>query len=356
MSRKFTKSFIKKSRGKSKRKEAGFSLIEVLITMVIFLTVSAAIYQVLKLSQLQRATVSTQIDAVKSARIALNYIRRDAVNAGLGYHNVGGVIPDNFLNKLVSTAADADTDTDRLTGIISGNDVNANNLNPGGITQTDSIGFVTRDLSFNDGKSINVTATSASGADVIVQTGANQAVNAKKFDLYLIESESSQVVGIVTEEPASSSFILGFGTAVDPLNINLAANGTGSSKSLLVGANVTGSLKKINLVTYSVTPEGVLVRKTYGNNTGELKDKQIQTRELIYNVQNLQVTYLMADGTVSSNPTSGNSGWLNQQKMNQVIQIEIRVTVMQSDAEQRVSSPVTITEVISTKNLRYTIN
>jgi hypothetical protein len=189
-----------------------------------------------------------------------------------------------------------------------------------------------------------------------VQTAPNQAQNCKPYDLYLLATDTSQMVGLVTEAPTASAFKLGFGAAVDPLGVNQSATGTGTNQSLFVGASKTGTLKKINLVTYSVSPDGVLLRTTYGNNTGQPMDQQIQVRELIYNVQNFQVNYLMEDGTMTSDPSSGNNGRLNQQKMNRIIQIEINMTVLQSDTGMQMSAPIGIKEVISARNLRYTVS
>lgn len=352
----FPAAVVEKSLEKKNQSARGFSLIEVMATMAIFLIVIAAVYQVLRVSLIQRNTVSTRIDAVKSARIALNYIRRDAVNAGLSYHNIGGLTPDGFVNRLVNTTgADTDADDrDMLTGIVCGDNVSTNSLNTG--TNMDSIGFVTRDLNFNAGNFISITGTSVSGSDVIVATGAGQAAAANPYDLYLLETGTTQVVGLVTAVPTTASVRLGFGAGVDPLNVNQSATASGGNRSLLVGTGITGSLKKINLVTYGISADGVLVRKSYGNNTGQPASQQIQTRELIYNVQDFQVRYLMDDGTTTTDPSAGNNGRLNQQKMNQVIQMEVTITVRQNNTDLVTLAPITVKEVISARNLRYTIN
>lgn len=342
---------------------AGFSLIEVVISMVIMLVVMGAVYEVLRIALIQRNAITTRIDAVKSARIALNYIRRDAVNAGLSYHNIGGKTQIGFVNGVVGITAATDPDRDLLTGIICGDNVLTNTLNAS--VRTDAIGFVTRDLMFNGGNPISITGTTASGSDVIVSTPTRTAGVTNPYDLYLMEVNDnsqavglvSRVVGLVTQVSNLNSFKLGFGSAVDPLNVNQSATATGNSKSLLAGANITGTLKKINLVAYSVRSDGTLLRKTYGNNTGAAIDKQIETHELIYNVQDFQVSYLLDDGTNSTDPTLGNNGSDNQQKMNKVIQMEISITVLPAAIGFQVKPvPVTIKEVISARNLRYTVN
>lgn len=339
--------------GETSRSDGGFSLVEMIIAMTLMLIVMAAAYQVLRIAIIQRNTVSTRIDAVKSARIALNYIRRDGINAGLSYHSVGGITPVGYVNNLMGIATVTDPERDALTGIISGDGVTDNTLNPS--VKMDSIGFVTRDLEFNDGNSIGITGTSADGQNINVQTAAGAAAECRPYDLYLMETGTSQIVGLATAVPSTSSFKLGFGAA-DPLGVNQSATGSGNGKSLLAGSNFTGTLKKINLVTYSVAADGTLLRKIYGNNTGQPASEQIQSHQLIYNVRDFQVSYLMEDGTIKTNPTSGNNGSLNQQKMNDVIQVEISITVVPDRVGLQVSTPITLKEVISTRNLRYTVN
>jgi hypothetical protein len=62
----------------------------------------------------------------------------------------------------------------------------------------------------------------------------------------------------------------------------------------------------------------------------------------------------MEDGTTVDDPSNGNNGRTNQLKMNNVVQVQISVTLAaEVDGMPRVSTPITIKEFISTKNLRY---
>lgn len=341
-----------------KRNARGFSLIEVIISMTIFLIVMGAVYQVLRIALIQRNTVSTRIDAVKSARIALNYIRRDAINAGLSYHSVGGKTQRGFATSLVGIARNPTAERDTLTAIVAGDNVSANTLNTG--TAMDSVGFVTRDLAFNDGKTVNIVGTETDGQNVIVNTGANPTRIFNAYDLYLLEiGDTKQTVGLATKILSNNSFALECNTSAsraDSLNVNQSATGIDSDKSLLAEPNIRGTLKKINLVTYSIGTDGTLLRRTYGNNTGQSADEQIQTSELIYNVQNFQVSYLMDNGISTANPSFDAEGKLTPQNLNRIIQMEISITVLPSVIGLQISTPVTMKEVISARNLRYTVN
>lgn len=347
---------MKESIAKANNNEKGFTLLELMVSVLIFLIAIAAVYQVMRLGTLQRNTINTRVDANKAARISLNYIRRDVVNAGLSYHNIGGLVPDNFANILIGAPSDLNIEQDLLTALITGNNIGTNNLNPG--VKTDSISIVTRDLDFNSGKFVNFNSTSASGSTVVIKTdsrpnGSDGLDICKQFDLYLFETATTQVVGMVTAVPDKTTLQLAIG---DPLGVNLAANGSGNAKSLLIGTGIKGTLKKIDVVSYNVTADGTLVRKTFGNQSGLTAANQIRSSELIYNVKDFQLKYLLNNGTSVDDPSVGNDGRDNQQKMNDVIEVQVTLTVVQEDKSLPQSKGTTIIkEVISTRNLLYTI-
>lgn len=338
-------------------REQGFTLVELMISIIIFLIGIGLVYQVLRLGTIQRNTISTRSDSNKGSRIALNYIRRDAINAGLSYHNIGGNVPDNYTNTLINATSDADTERDLLTGIFAGNNVGNNILNLN--NQMDSVGFIARDLDFNNGSFIDFVSTGTSGTAVTITTKAGGTANCNLYDLYLFETGTSQTIGMITAiDKTANKLTLGFG---DPLGINQSATAAGDAKSPLVAPNaqttISGTFKKINLITYSISASGALVRRIYGNQTGQPAASQIVSSELIYNVQDFQIRYLLDDGSVSDDPSLGNSGRGNQQLMNRVIEIEITLTIKQEDNNIQIKNPppTVIKEIISTRNLRYTI-
>lgn len=322
--------------------------------MLIFMVAITAIYGVARIAVMQRTTASQKTDALKGARIALSYLRRDALNAGLSYHRDGGLARDGFASSLLNLANDADTDWDWLTGIMGGNNVNSNNLN--GNLKTDTIAFAYRDMSFNNGNPLDYTNTTVQGTSVNINTVAGGAAGVNKYDLFLFETginQKTQIIGLVTDVTGGNKIQLAVG---DPLNINQSATASGNNKSLLATNNGSGTLKKFIWVSYSVTQEGILVRKTFGNKTGEPASKQIETRELIYGVKDMQVKYLLDDQTTTDDPSNNNNSRINQSNMNRIVQIEVILTIVPpKDNSQTPDGPVTIKETISTRNLRYDI-
>ena len=344
--------FLKKS-GQKNKHEKGFSLLELTVAMTIFLIGIAAVYSLTQFATLQRNTISTRTDQLRSTRIALEYIRRDTLNAGFGYHRTGGNSQDNVGTGLFGLVSDADTERDLLTSILAGDNINSNSLNFGG--QTDVIALLSRDTSFNSGNLVNYTGAAASGAAVNVTTAAGGATNCNRYDLYMLESGggTTQVIGMVTSKIDNST--LQFARdANDPFGLNQLANGTGTAQSLLVTTAGGGTIKRLNMISYSVTSAGVLVRKRYGNQSTAAASQQIETRELVYGVSDFQVKYFMEDGTTLDNPSSSNNGRTNQLKMNNVVQVQVSITLaVEVDGMPRISTPITIKEYICTKNLRY---
>ncbi|HEX9962446.1 MAG TPA: prepilin-type N-terminal cleavage/methylation domain-containing protein, partial [Pyrinomonadaceae bacterium] len=107
----------------ARHNEQGFSLLELVIAMIIFVIVTIAIYGVLQLAQRNRLLVNQQVQSTKNVRFALNLIGRDTYNAGYAYPmNSTVVLPDNKISTLLTIPNDFDTSRDTVPPIIAGND------------------------------------------------------------------------------------------------------------------------------------------------------------------------------------------------------------------------------------------
>lgn len=343
--------------------QAGFSLIELMISTAVFLIFMGAVYGLLRIGTIQKTTVNSQTEVLKNLRLSLNMIGRDAVNAGLGYNRVGGYMPDNLTNARMNIQADSDAWHDLLTSVIAGNNVNGNIFLLGG-ERTDVIAFAYRDMDFNDGNPLVLTSASDNGSTgVNVTTRANDASRARSYDLYLISDGTRNAVALATSVPSSSS--IRFQTA-DPLGINqIYTTNSANVRSRLVRcvdysegcmdyAGSTVTAKKFFWVSYSVLADGTLVRTTYGNNSNGNASQQIQTQPLAYNIRNFQVRYLLSDGTVTDDPSNGGAA---QENLNRVVQIEVTVSSQVSIRENGVDieKVVELKSTFSTKNLNYDI-
>lgn len=366
----YRKKFARLMPREPKTAEAGFSLLELMIAMVIFLIISAAIYGLLQIGTFDRNRASRRSDVLKNARVAVHMIGRDVLNAGLGYHRRGAVVPDNFLTTRFGVPADVDGNRDMLTGVIVGNDRNANNLNSNTAARTDTITFAYRDVDFNGGNVIDLLGVAAvSGSPTVPRLTAKTATGAaaaQPFDLYLVESDTSQVAIMATAVNGSNTIDA---APTDPLGINQAINGTGNLGSLLrqctssSDQNCTtysATAKRFYVVSYQVKQDGTLVRVIYGNNRGAAASAQIQELPLAYNVEDLQIKYILDDGTTSDNPSVGADGLVGTldddwQGFNDVRQVLITIKVQSTEVDEKTGRPesIILNATFSTRNLGY---
>ncbi len=156
--------------------------------------------------------------------------------------------------------------------------------------------------------------------------------------------------------------VLGVG---DPLGLNQPVLGGTNNRSILtkcllgittdcINYSTGVTAKRIFWVSFSVDVDGTLVRTTYGNNTGATAAEQIQKQPIAYGVQNFQVRYLMQDGTTSDDPSQGNT---LPMKMNDVVQVEITITIKADGVQGGISNTeyINVTSTFSTRNLKYAI-
>jgi len=360
---------MRKIHKKQKFSESGFSLVEMIVAMVVFMIIIGTVYGLLQVGLIDRNRASRRSDVLKNARAAMHLIGRDALNAGLSYNKSGAIVPDDFISNRLGIPADGDTDRDVLTSIIGGNNLFFNILNPDINARTDMIAFAYRDSDFNGSSVISLTnsvAAPGAPATVRLQSAPNEARNAKGFDLYLVESDSTQVAVMATGLPSSSAIDIAPG---DPLGINQPLNGSGTNVSLLqkctavVTENCTtyvASVKRFFWVAYKVKSDGTLVRMTFGNNTGAPASEQIQELPVAYNIEDFQIKYVLEDGTTTDNPAAGPDGIFGNaddrySDFNLVRQITVTIKVQATENDEQTKRPesITLSGTFSARNLEY---
>lgn len=358
--------FMEKSKN-----ENGFTIIEVIISLVIFLIVSASIFGLLQVTRVDRNRSSQRNDILKNARVAVHLIGRDALNAGLGYHRRGAIVPDNFVSSKLGIPPDTNSNRDILTSIVAGNDRNTNNLQPDPNVKTDLIAFAFRDLDFNDSDVVelaNVASPTGSPQTArLVTKAADGASKVRANDLYLIESDTSQVGVLATGTDNLNSIDI---APDDALNLNQRLDVLDQTGSLLrkcVDSSDTNcttyvaSLKRFYLVKYHVREDGTLVRTVYGNNRNATTPaEQIQEFPLAYNVENMQIKYVLKNGKVTENPSVGDDGIAGTdddkpEDFNLIRQITVTLTVqaLENDGQTQRLDKVSVSATFSARNMEY---
>jgi type II secretory pathway pseudopilin PulG len=361
----------------NRRSEAGIGLLEVLIAAVLFLVISGAVFGLLQVARIDRNRASRRSDTLKNARAAMHLIGRDVLNAGLSYHKDGGFAPDDFLTTRLGLSQDNNTDRDRMTAIIAGNNVFTNNLQTG---TTDEISFIYRDMDFNDAKTVQLSSVAASpGNNTIPRVTlkpsteqrcgntANPDPCVRLYDLFLIQTDTTQVPVMATAVPSTTTVDFGPG---DPLGLNQSLQGSGIAVSQLrkcggaIQDNCSSSvslMKKFYWVSYRISTDGTLVRTMFGNNNPPAGTAdQIREQPLAYGIQDMQIRYVLEDGTVTDDPSGGPDGIRGTPPdtpgdMNLVRQVTITLKVQSSeyDEQRRVPETITITSTFATRNIIY---
>ncbi len=330
------------SRGNS---EAGVSVIELVLSLVIFLIVTGAVYGVMQIARVGRGVTNQQAQLTKSARIGLNLLGRETYNAGFGYPLKNTVVmPDNRITNLLGLPNDADTSRDVVPPIIAGNNITLNTLNQVPNTRTDQVTFLSKDPSFNligpageqVSESLNINAASTtSGIDEIVPiTGSNSACRIN--DIYLVTGNTGSTLGLATALSGSNKVQFANGDV-------LGFNQTGSSGPLR-GITTPASLQRVKMVTFFVTADGILVRREYANVPPAVPAVGFVDEPLVYGVEDFQIEFIMDDGTVSQNPA-------NLEAVRQV-RYTLNIRTVEVDAQGQ-PQRVTMSSTFSTRNLGY---
>ena len=324
-------------RVRTAQREAGFTVVEVAVAVILFTIVMGAIYGLLRVARAGRLNVNTRAEALQNARIALNTLSRDAINAGVGYPNLGATLPDNRLSALLGGAGDEDADPDLLTPVHALNDVNKVN----GV-DTDQVTFIFIDDTFDDGNSLPISAVKGEGAELTLQSGFDNSP-CRQGDVYIFTGQNGSALGVLKqgdEDSDSDAISLAAG---DKLGINNPGAGSPIAK-----ITAPGSILRVSWVSYFVAPEdrngtgtGTLMRRVYGGDSGW------SDQPLAFGVENFQVQYVLINGVVVDVPAAN--------QMDDIRQVRVSVTVRSPDIDPATHEPfrTTLTSTFSTRNLVY---
>ena len=354
-----------------RNRQAGFSLLEMIVATTIFIMVTGSIYGLLELGREDRNRTSRRGDTQKNARIAMYLIGRDVMNSGLGYHKTGALVPDDFVKNRLGVPLESGTGRDMLTSIVGGNNVFSNRFLSAS-EKTDSIAFLYRDLDFNNGQAIVVTdeVGNTGASKTVLQSNAADTAAVTNNMLFLAETKSSQAVEMITSKDTATNRLNI--DALDNIGLNQSRNGTNgnilrkcasvSDTNCTTYTGITGGqilLKKVEMVSYQVSNDGTFLRTVYGNNPDEPASNQIQQRAIAYGVQNFQVKYQLKNGTIVDDPVVGTDGLRGTAddtplSMNDVRYISIAMTVSSTELDENGAAEVlTLNSTFSLRNLSY---
>lgn len=342
---------------RNRRDQRGFTLIEMMVSILLFMIVIGAVYGLLAIARKSRTTASARAELMKSIRVGLNSIQRDALNVGYSYPTTNPtMLPDNKLSGLLGIPNDVNTTRDLVPPVLAGDKVNTNVFSS---TNTDQLTLVYRDPTFNvdaagNSQTISVGAATrpSSGIDQIVPvSGGNSACRVN--DIILITGKTSTAMAVITALPNSTN--IQFGTS-DVLGFNSPT----ASDDPIMTVVTPAAIRRVVLVTYKVLNDGTLVRRLYGNDSTLTVSTNYKDEPLIYGVEAMTVQYVLDDGSVTSNPLAGKDGIQGNSDdipANQLEVRQVRVTITARSTEKDQSGnyyKVTMSSTFSTRNLGYT--
>ncbi len=289
------------------RRDSGFSLLELLVAMVIFLVISGSIWSVMRVAMQSRAVVNQQVGLAKSIRIGLNLLGRDTYNAGYGYPLMNSVVlPDNRISGTLGLPNDFDTTRDTIAPILAGNNITLNTYNTQPNIRTDQITLLYKDTTFNlvgagtDAVSqplnINAATTTTSGVDEIIPASGSNA-GCRPNDIYLVSGNTGSTLVVATALGSTNRIRFANGDL-------LGFNQTGTSGPLR-SITAPATLQRVEMVTYFVTADGTLTRRQFANVTSAVA---YVDSPLVYGVEDFQIQYILDTGAVVDNPAAGPDG------------------------------------------------
>lgn len=357
------------------RNEQGYTLLELLLAMVVFLIVTGSIYGVLRVAQQSRSVVTEEVGLNKNVRIALNLIGRDTYNAGYGYPVAENkvLLPDNKIATLLGIPVDVDTARDTVPPIIAGNNITLNNFGGTAGALTDQVTFLYKDSTFNLVGSTTPTdkrvsqplsafaPDNSSGTFEISPTSGNVSLNSVN-DIYLISAETTRILAVATgfngttKIQFSNSDVLGFNSSA---SMGWIVDACKASNGQIVKGT---SIYRIKMVTYFVTADGTLTRREYANAAPTTPATSFVDSPLVYGVENFQIQYLLENGNVTNNPSAGPNGTPgdaddDQENLKAVRQIRYTINVRSTELNAA-GQPyrTSMTSTFSTRNLGYDAN
>lgn len=329
--------------------ESGFTIVEALISMTIFVLVTGTVFSLLDVARGTRKAIDTQVQLTKGNRISLNLLGKDTYNAGYGYPvDSPVVLPQGRLSTLLGIPPDPDLTRDLAPPIIAGNDVRLNALNSNPAARTDQITFLFKDTTFNRINSLDPGApedTRVSSPISVLNVVGNDRTRMNPADVALVRPNDLVLIAgstsstLVTATGMTSNEIL-FSNG-DTLALNLAAAG-----GPLSGITGTASMMRVSMVTYFVANDGTLTRRRYANDplVGSFIDEP-----MIYGVEDLQIRYVLNDGSVTDDPAPN--------RLQAIRQVQYNITTRTTELRQNGNpNRKTQSTTYSTRNLGYDSN
>ena len=192
---------------RQKKKQAGFSLLELMVAMIIMLIVMAAIMSQVKTAFQSANTTFETTEAQQNLRTAQEYVNRDLISTGNGLKGINNIrLPVGFVRNYITTTPvtnPSDPDYVTLSIVTSDDDVAAATPASGTdplvnlLTGADRITILAIDPNFTP-VGLPSNAINAAGSNVSLTAAQFAAGNFQQGGIYFINSQYGSTFGAIT--------------------------------------------------------------------------------------------------------------------------------------------------------------
>jgi type II secretory pathway pseudopilin PulG len=337
-----------------KTREAGFSIIEVLIATAVMMTVLASVMGLLGRSLSTSNSTYELTEAQESLRTAQEYISRDLTTVGDGLKCIGGIqIPAAF----IATYLTIDPGIDPTNFPIVASDDSMPNgsviqlANPAAtiLGGTDRITLLGIDPDF--GSSIPLPAGAISANGTVINVGLADVARVNPGEIYCVTSRLGAAFGIITASAGAPNPSLTFTPGgLDIFGLN-QVNGPirAISHDPQTGNAIATTLARIRIMQYFVNMNGLLIRRVYGVRGAAFIDNVVAEH-----VTNMKIRYSLNLPDANGFARQPVSQLTNTLEQSSVRQVEVSLTTETAHGINNGARwPLTMTTSTSVRNLQF---
>lgn len=339
---------------KTKNNQAGFSLIEVLIVMVIMLVVMAATFSLMR-GSIMTANANYEVTtAAQGLRNSQEFLTRDILVVGDGLKGFSNIIlPTKFVTDNLTIRTNAQIDPSNTGYVSIGSiiadsnlpaNINVKNSNPATKIKerTDRTAMLSVDPNFN---SIDIPIGAVNLNNGQINIPAARINDFKVGEIYFVVSGGSGAFGAVTTVDKASNRI--FWAEGDSLGLNRFGN-NGPLGSATSQGKSSASLKRVSIIEYYVDVEGRLMRRAFGVQNVAFIDSVIAEHLIDF-----RINYMLkpsTDGRIMEQPNRVLN--LSQASLVQVIEPNVTVETayaLQDGQKSQVNGKISV----GVRNLQF---
>lgn len=345
--------FVEMVKQRQKSAEAGFTIFEMIVAVVVMAIVGAAVFALMRDSMQVASTTYELTDAQQSLRTAQEYINRDLLNAGDSLNSINNIrLRRTFVTNYLTVAP---VDDPSAPGFVNLSILTSDNNTPAGTTVrntnpvatvastplSDRITILQVDPAFTP-ITLAANAINAAGNQITVPSVTGFAVG----EVYFLASSVGATFGAITAINTTNRRLT-FNTG-DTLGLNNTGAG-GQIHTISAGGTLPTSLRRVRMIHYYLTSTGMLMRRVIGVRGAAFTDSLIAEH-----VTSLQFRYFLSLRDAGGNMVQPIHQLTSSNEQLALNQVEVTVSVRTPKSISTGSRQgLTMTTSTSVRNMQF---